>query len=401
MLLAALALVATLTPAARADTMVTQERPAADWGAGYGASLIRSDAEVAANPQSWRGGTVVLQPWQTDELARLKERNPDLTVLMYKNMSATYRSTCTDGCTRDNPVVPSGVGYHWAEQHHPEWFLHDRSGTRLEWADWRGLFPMDSSSAGYQDTWAGNVLAELRAHDWDGVMVDDTLTWLSHPIVDDRRSTRLGTDAEQYAATKAFLKAVGPRVEGAGFLVVPNVTLAWDNWRDSLSDLSPYVSGWENEHFVIWGRDGSHERFTDDDDWDWKIAMAEWLAARDLPLLAITYSTPDDRATMRYHRASWLLTWNGRTGASIYVSTDETDPQDHGPATHDIGLPIGPRHRESGVHLREYDGGLVLVNPTRSERSVEVGLGYQLPSGRSVTEVHLAPASARVLDRSW
>ena len=361
------------------------------WGAGYGSLLIRSDAEVAANPRSWRGGTVVLQSWQTDELARLKERNPDLTVLMYKNMSATYRDTCRDGCTRDSPVVPGGVGYHWAQAHHPGWFLRDRTGTALEWADWRGLFPMDTSSAAYQETWEANVRAELEQHPWDGVMVDDTLTWRSHPVVGDRVPTRLATDAEQYAATRAFLRAVGPDLEAEGHLVVPNITLSWDGWHDALAELSPYVSGWENEHFVMWGRDGSDGRFADTDDWTWKVRMAEWLADRDLPLLAITYSTPDDRAAMRYHRATWLLTWNGRTGASIFVSTDESVAQDQRAATEDVGLPTGPREEVDGVWRRPYTEGLVLVNPTDTARVVRVGAGYE------VDRVRLGPRSGRVL----
>lgn len=371
----------------------TSRTAAVSWGRGFGASLIRSDAEVAANPDSWRG-TVVIQPWQTDELERLKQRDPDVTVLMYKNMSATYRDTCRERCTADSPVVPGGVGYHWAQQHHPEWFLRDEGGTALEWADWRGLFPMDTSSPAYQRTWGSNVLAELEEHPWDGVLVDDTLTWRSHPIVGDRVPTELATDEEQYAATRSFLAAVGPDLERAGHLVVPNITLAWDSWRDSLTELSPYVSGWENEHFVLWGRDGRDGRFTDTDDWTWKVRMAEWLAERDLPLIAISYSTPDDRATMRYHRATWLLTWNGRTGASIFVSTDESDPQDHRAATTYVGKPTGPLHLVDQVWTREYDDGLVLVNPTDRTRTIEVGPGYD------ATLVRLGPASGRILRRA-
>jgi hypothetical protein len=383
----------TLAPAGPADAG-TAEDEGTSWGAGFGSSLIRSDAEVAANRQAWRGGTVVLQAWQTDDLARLKERNPDLTVLMYKNMSATYRDTCRDGCTRDSPVVPGGVGYHWAQDHHPEWFLRDEGGTALEWADWRGLFPMDSSSAAYQRTWAANVRAELEQHPWDGVMVDDTLTWRSHPVVGGRVPTRLATDEEQYAATRAFLQAVGPDLEQAGWLVVPNITLSWDNWRDALAELSPYVSGWENEHFTMWGRDGSEGRFADTDDWTWKVQMAEWLADRDLPLLAITYSTPDDRAAMRYHRATWLLTWNGRTGASIFVSTDESVAQDQRAATEDVGLPTGPREEVDGVWRRPYSDGLVLVNPTYTVKVVRVGPGYE------VDRVRLGPLTGRVLQEA-
>lgn len=364
---------------------------------GVGAFLIHSDAEVELNDRSWRGSTVVLQSWQTDELARLKRLNPDLTVLMYKNMSATYRNSCARSCTVDDDHQPGGVGYYWAMENHPDWFLRDQAGHQVEWADWRGLFPMDTTLAAYQDTWTANVLDSLRAADWDGVMLDDTLTWLSHPTVNERVSVQIPDDEAQYAATGAFLERVGPAIKQSGFDVVPNVTLAWNNWRATLEDWTPHVSGWENEHFTMWGRGGG-PRFRDTDDWGWKVEMAHWLADRDLPLLAVTYSTARDMAAMRFHRATWLLTWNGRTGASIFVTDDPTVRQNPRPSAEHVGQPRGSRQRHpSGVWSRAYADGLVLVNPTGSRVLHRVGRGYETRSGSAVRKIRLGPSTGRVL----
>lgn len=403
-LVAAAAVLALTAPPGRAAVStgeVTSARgggtdPDAAPGRALGSLLIHSDAEVLANPRSWQGATVVLQPWQGEEAARLKSRNPDLTVLMYKNMSATYRTTCTDGCTRDLDTVPSGVGYHWAEEHHPEWFLRDDRGRKIEWADWREHYPMDTGDPAYQDTWASNVLAELRAAPWDGVMMDDTLTWLSHPTVGDRVARQIPTDEAQRAATGAFLAAVAPRLVDAGFEVVPNITLAWDSWRSALHEWSPLVTGWEQEHFVRWS--GSTSRFRDTDDWSWKVAMARWLAERDLPLLAITYGTPEDRATMRFHRATWLLTWNGRTGASVFVTDDRSVPQNPAAASEYVGAPLAdPERAADGTWSRRYAEGLVLVNPTGTRRAVRVPPGYGTRAGDPVRRLRLGPSTGRVL----
>lgn len=318
---------------------------------------------------------------------------------MYKDVSATVKGACPDtACTRDDPILPTGVGYHWAMDHHPGWFLRDASGQPIEWSDWPGLFPMDVGRRDYQDTWAGNVLGELKAHDWDGVLLDDALTTLSHTTFGDRVSPQMPTDAAMYAATDSFLARVGPQLRGAGYAAVANVAFQWDDWRSVLTDWTPYVSGWEDEYFVKWGL-GPQARFTGAD-WRWKMQMSAWCARRGVPLLAVTYSAADDTAAQLYHRATFLLTWNGRTGASIFVpqedSTDHWLPR----ATVEIGRPDGVRRVVAdGVHRRDYTHGTVLVNPTTSARTVAVSGGYRTLAGRPVTSVRLGPASATILRR--
>jgi hypothetical protein len=309
---------------------------------------------------------------------------------MYKDVAATVDKPHETG------LFPTGVAYPDADAHHPGWFLTDGAGTRLEWADYPGLFPMDVGNRAYQDAWSAGVLRELRAHDWDGVMLDDTLTYLSHPTMDDRTSVQIPDDAAMYDATESFLARVAPRLRSAGYLAIPNLTVEWDTWSTVLPDWSRYVSGWENEHFVKWGLD-PQPRF-EGADWRWKMRMSAWCAARDLPLLAITYSSEHDVAAELYHRATWLLTWNGRTGASIFVP-DEADASHWQPrASVDLGRPDGRRHRlDNGVYTRRYDDGLVLLNPTSRKRAVVLGRTYQRLGGKQVSSVVLDPASGVLL----
>jgi hypothetical protein len=368
---------------------------------GSAGTLTLDWGDLDASPLVWKGNYVVMQPWEYARIPALKAKNPGLQVLMYKDVSATVAGACRDAaCTRDDAILPTGVGYHWALRHHPRWFLRDRDGHQLEWSDWRGLYPMDVSRPDYQQRWADNVLTELGAHDWDGVMLDDVLTGLSHSVVDARVSTAIPTDAAMYDATESFLAAVGPRLTGAGFAAITNVAFQWDDWRSVLADWSPYVTGWENEYFVKWGLDDSERPFTGDD-WAWKMRMADWCAQRDVPLLAVTYSTRTDTAVQVYHRATWLLTWNGRTGSSIFVPAEELTDHWLPVATADIGLPTGPRRRDagSGVYRRDYTRGAVLVNPSTTTTRVPLDRSYTTRSGRSVTSVRLGPASAVILRR--
>ena len=379
--------------------------PASAGPAPESAGILTLDwGDIDSTPKAYQGNYVVMQPWEYDRIPAMKKANPDVRILMYKDVSATRKKSCVEdrqgNCTgRDHEILPTGVGYWWAAKHRPRWFLRDAQGEKLEWSDWPGLYPMNVGNARYQRRWTRNVLAELRAHDWDGVMMDDVLTFLSHDVFGNKVSTKIPTDRAMYAASEEFLAESATAIKDAGFMAVPNVAFQWDDWKSVLEDWTPYVSGWENEYFVKWGLGDGDERFSGND-WEWKVRMAEWCAARDVPLLAVTYSTVDDRAAQLYHRASWLLTWNGRTGSSIFVP--EEDFTDHwlSVPTIEIGTPLGPRYRvEDGVYRRDYTGGSVLVNPTRSRSRASTPGGYRNLRGQRVDSVRLAPTTATILRR--
>ena len=358
-----------------------------------GAGVLALDwGDLDDTPNAAAGDFLVMEPWEYGRIRALRADNPHLRILMYKDASAVVKGAHETG------IYPTGVSYQEADARHPGWFLTDASGHRLEWSDWQGLYPMNVGKRSYQRTWAGNVLKELRAHDWDGVMLDDTLTYLSHSTVRDRTSTRIPNDAAMYRATGSFLAQVGPRLQDAGFLAVPNVTIEWNTWRSTLADWSRHVSGWENEYFVKWGLE-RQPRFQDAD-WEWKMQMSAWCADRRIPLLAITYSNQDDRATQTYHRATWLLTWNGATGAGIFVPSEVGASHWAARANTSVGAPTGAREHADGVWTRTYERGVVLVNPTTAARTVAVGDGYEDGADDPVRTVHLAPLTGAILHRS-
>ncbi|MFC6341358.1 putative glycoside hydrolase, partial [Nocardioides hankookensis] len=331
-IVAAVGAIATSTPAPAAEGRPSAARSASPvWASGNGV-LALDWGDLDRTPEAARGDVVVMQSWEYPRIPELRRKHPGITILMYKDASAVVKEA--ESVTGR---FPAGMGYDWVAANHPSWFLRDRSGRMLEWSDWRGLYPMDIADDGYQQTWSRNVLTELRQHRWDGVMMDDVLTILSHPTVDARVSTQVPDDAAQYAATGSFLAHVTPQIRSAGFLAVPNVSLEWDNWKRALGDWTRYVSGWENEHFTNWpGQDG---RFSGAD-WRWKLDAARWLAARRVPLLAVTYGPAGDRVGQTYHRATWLLSWNGRTGASVYVPDEHEASHWLPTATRSIGRPL-------------------------------------------------------------
>ncbi len=382
-------------PAASAQQSQAQRKNAATGSAGV---LALDWGDIDSTPDAAKGNYVVINPWERKKVAELKKANPAIKVLMYKDASATVKRACrNDACTKDNWILPTGVGYHFANQRRPGWFLHDNTGQQIEWSDWDGLYAMNIKRRSYQKAWARRVIRELRKADWDGVMIDDTLTYLSHDTVGNKVPVEISTDDQMYAATESFLKRVGGKIKRKGFMAVPNITVEWNTWERVMNDWTRYVSGWENEYFVKWGLD-KRSRFVGAD-WEWKMSMASWLAERNVPLLAITYSNLNDVEAQIYHRATWLLTWNGRTGSSIFVPDEGFTNHWIAKPTIELGQPSGSRFKigDSGVYRRNYDDGVVLVNPTTETKTVSLGSTYETLEGKRTSTVTIEPTSGAIL----
>ena len=115
---------------------------------------------------------VILNASDAPLLPALKAQNPGLKALVYKNLSFTVTYGCSGGV--DLPYQTTGVGYCDANANHPDWFLTDPSGARINSAPFPQAWMMDVGNAGYQSKWLSNVLADVRAGGWDGVFMDDT-----------------------------------------------------------------------------------------------------------------------------------------------------------------------------------------------------------------------------------
>jgi hypothetical protein len=381
-----------------------REASAAESPSSTGVLALRG-GDIAATPELSSGSTaawgyVVLNAWEHGRIAAIKAKSPNIKVLVYKDVSATvaYATTTTNGTTVDNTFLPAGVGYQWARANAPSWFLRDSSGQPIEWADFRGVWPMDVGNPAYQQKWLDNVLSEVRTRGWDGVMLDDTLTYLSHPTVGDVSSTQIPDDAAMLEATGAFLAKVGGGLKAAGYLAVPNITLHWRNWSSVLSSFSPSVSGWLVEYFVKWGLTSSYARMTGAD-WASRLSIVEFAQSQGAFVLPVTYGSADDIALQTYHRASWLLAWDGRGGASFFVPSQTSASHSLPDALTDLGAPVGARYAvaSGAVWRRDYTGGAVLVNASTTSRTMALGASYRDATGAVVTSVTLPPATGALL----
>ena len=344
---------------------------------------------------------VILHSWQARLIPQLKSANPALKVLLYKDAAVTVSYACTNGL--DDAKLPVGVGYCWAGANHPEWFLADTTGARIEFCDYKGAWQMDVGSAAYQQQWLDNVLADLRSAPWDGVMLDDvnqSETW----HLCGRTIAGYPTEAQYSAATESFLAKVAPALRGAGFLALPNIALddwwtragiaRWDRWVS-------YGSGAVQEYFSKWGHEASRW-LTDDgvhNDWSGRQALFARTQAAGKIFIGISYAPSDDLLSMRYARASFLLDWAGGTGALIFEPTTPEAQDPTFPAwTADLGSPTGARLKVGVAWKRTFAGGVVVLNPSPSSvQTVDLGASYTLPDGSTGSTVTVGPTDAVLL----
>src|SRR3954462_423245 len=90
---------------------------------------------------------VVLHSWEAWRIPAIRKANPRARLLVYKNASMTVAYAVRSG--RDYRT-PAGVGYVEADRGHPEWFLRDTAGRRVESQAYHDLWLMDVGNRAYQ-----------------------------------------------------------------------------------------------------------------------------------------------------------------------------------------------------------------------------------------------------------
>jgi putative glycosyl hydrolase-like family 15 (GHL15) protein len=336
-----------------------------------------------------RQHVVVLQPWQTDELQRIKAANPSATVVCHKNLPGA-----TSSVHGPTGLYSSGVSYAEAEDH-PDWFLKDSHGSRITFDGYGWLYAMDIGSRSYQQAWANNVIDELQENGWDGVLMDNTDTTMKYDFAN--YPVKYPADSRWQAGIESALAYIGPRIQAAGKLAVPNIG-AWGGSPSIGNSWLQYVSGAMDEMFVKWGSTAG-SGYADESRWNAQLDSLKYAQQHGKQFLAVTHSSSHDAAAARYGWATLLL--GARARADYAMAPDYTTETWFPEYDYDIGDPTGPESTDaSGVHRRVFTNGIAVVNPTSSQLTANLGGTYSGSGLSQVSRVTLAPHSGYVLTGS-
>jgi hypothetical protein len=350
---------------------------------------IDTNAQSAAYAPA-RNDVVILQQYQAERARQLKAANPNLKVLMYKNLSGMTERT-------GSGFVSGGVATQDAASH-PEWYLLNTNGQRFTSRYFNWIWIADVGSASYQQKWADNVLSEIADGGWDGVFMDDTNPTMSwHYDVD--RIAKYPSDSAWQAATRSALVSIGARFRAAGKLVIPNFSNQ-KAFPAVIKDWMGLVDGGLNEQFLKWGTTQTGpETYDPTDYWELQLKQMKEAEAAGKYYLGITPSTASDRDAARYGFATMLLAGGGK--AQFSLNSDYTHERWFEEYDYAIGSPRGDETKDAnGVHKRVFSNGLVYVNPTGSAARVSFGGAYTGSGLVGATSTTLPPRSGLVLAKA-
>ena len=304
----------------------------------------------------------------------------------------------------------TGVSYQEAVANN--WILRDVAGNYIHNAGYRDNVIGDIGNTAYQQRWASNVASYLASVGADGVYIDEVLGDAAL-LTNNIWPVKYPNHQTWYDAMASFVDYVGPYLKARGYYVAVNAKnfiggdiRANDGSLDVMwwQRLAPSVNGLVSEY---WQQNPINvaESFSDCG-CDWTGWWSKWqrlittAQAGGADFYSLVYGSGSDTRTIRYERASFLMDWNGRGGGMIWNPLDTGDPW-NGDWTGNIGTPSGARYAVGVGWRREYSGGTVLLNSSRSaSQTFALGGSYLLPNGSPTSTVTLAPMTAMELHLS-
>ncbi|QJY47019.1 putative glycoside hydrolase [Pseudonocardia broussonetiae] len=342
----------------------------------YGIGDTPTDAEL--DDAAGRYGVVVLNAWETAALRRIKDRAPDTTVLVYKDLSSTRDyAGALRGPGEDAERLPTGVGFARAEREEPGWFARDSAGARIEWGPYPQHWQMAVWDPSYQRAWAQDVTAEAVEQGWDGVFADNdfaSLRFYSDAVLEGTADAA-ATDRLVRDGLDGLVTTAGEHLAAEGKVFVPNVSEARlfpGRWTTHSR-----FGGAMDENFALRGDDG----------------LLTWQGAGWTELLA-TAADPD-RLTLLVTAGGEAQARTGDAAAALLAApgtcwSASTEPGYLVPEwtrTQELtlGATRGPaREAGGGVWVREFARGWAAVNPTTGAVDVDPPAGLATADGAAV-----------------
>ena len=340
-------------------------------------------ANRASAPKGPLGGTGIVRWGSTYPTASGYERyayvligtNDARAAARLPGMSLVYMSG-----TSVQTSWSTGVTYDEARAN--DWLLKDATGAYVRNEQY-GAYVGDIGNSAYQQRFANNVTAVLRASHADGVFIDDVI---GDPLAMTGGAipARYPTSDAWESAMVSFVARVGTLLKARGFYVLVSATkfVSGDlrsNTGEHVTEfwlrLAPSVDGLMAEYWLQSPIDVAQLRTVGTrwyENWMGWQSLVSVAQQSGVDFFGRTYGSGNDSRAMRYVRGSFLLDWNGQGGAVIYSATDRADPY-HPAWVKQLGAPVRTKfERLSGVWQRRFSRGIVVVNATNAPVTVRV-----------------------------
>ncbi len=331
-----------------------------------------SDAipDALINSEAPRRHMVVLNAWFYPYISKFRAANPNIKVLVYKDLSSARSYAVEDGV--DHEYLPSGVGYVYAMQNHPEWFLTDDDGNHLEYSGYSEHWQMDVGNSEYQEYWSDQVVNELQDKDWDGVLMDNALftadTYHAGVFPKNYKTNQSFQDA--YKSMLAVIKTKLDLKHKKGIANMANARLYSGLWDSYLE----HMHGGFDEWWLVFGKNNYLQDYSE----GMSVQIGEVSSAESQGKIALVqpHSGVNDEQGFYYAFASYWLVNEG----NAYFSEQEVTDAYKNPSPWrkeyewNFGKAAGSYYElGTRVYRRDFTRAIVIVN-ANSTGSVKIDL---------------------------
>jgi len=269
---------------------------------------------------------------------------------------------------------------------HENYFWHDASGARVaSTAD--GKLLMNVSDPGFQAYWASSILQQIQQGEYDGVFADSASPSLLQGETTDPQLAGTAASTATFAqlggvswsqAWSSFASGLDSSLAGSGAMLIPNVgplITSWDTTDYSVTH-GVFLEGFADPSFATS---------------DWHSSANQQVAVVNKGKIVMLQNylngNANDLGRRMYFLGNYLLV----KGAKTYLDYFANGPLEWYP---EWGLALGAALKTatagiddlldpSGCYRRDFQNGIVLVNPTQAAINVNLGGTFKLvqPSG--------------------
>lgn len=271
-------------------------------------------------------------------------------------------------CTADpygNQVAYQPGDFCQISAQHPDWFLLDQNGNRIEVDG--NYYYMDPGNADYRAFWLIRARQLQNDFHWDGVFIDNVEASLSKLNGLGVTPARYGDDASYQQAVQGFLAYLSQNgLSNVQHPVVANIIAlkdeaVWFRYMEYLSGamIENFATDWKNRYFLP-------------PTWESQMSMVEDTIALGKSIILVSQGNRDDANRQEFAFASYLLV------KSEQVSFRYANDQSYGQVwlynnyQVNLGAPLGLRYRQGLVWRRNFENGYVLVNPISHAATIKL-----------------------------
>lgn len=240
---------------------------------------------------------------------------------------------------------------------HPDWFLLDKFGQRVDNGD--GYYYMDPGEPGFRAFWLERAREIQIEYKWDGIFLDNVEASLLKYKQMFIGLEKYPDDTSLVTAVEEFLKYLDKNYfTPENRPVIANIISLNDPqiWYRYLH----YMDGAMLENFAVdW-----HGYFSRND-WEEQMSLISTTQELGKTALLVSQGTQDDLQKENFSFASYLLIANGQTSFRYTHHSAYNQIWWYPDYEIDLGNPLSPMRKEDEAWTRDFENGQVIVNPSK------------------------------------